>query len=66
MIFQVMAVGMGGGVNKSELRRITKGHAYTASTFKELVSDKFIRRLKPGTHMWRKRRKWRRSVSQTP
>ena len=45
MIFQVMAVGMGGGVNKSELRRITKGHAYTASTFKELVSDKFIRRL---------------------
>merc|ERR1719228_1431001 len=40
-----MAVGMGSGVNKAELNKITKGHAYTARTFKELLSDKFIRKL---------------------
>ena len=40
-----MAVGMGPGVNKAELNRITNGHAYTASTFNELVSEKFIKKL---------------------
>ena len=40
-----MAVGMGGGVNKAELDRITNKHAYTASTFNELVSAKFIKKL---------------------
>ena len=40
-----MAVGMGGGVNIEELDRITNKHAYKASTFSELVSEKFIKKL---------------------
>ena len=40
-----MAVGMGSGVKKAELAKITNNHAYYASTFKELVSAAFIKKI---------------------